>query len=251
MNRSTFQSRFDNCNIEKSFEPIVDEIMNSDAFIPPPNVISPVAWKQQRRQELLDYFTNRKLVEHLDAGYQAMIEDLEKNIPLSEVHSVKREWAHSIRKYLNEHAESDTKVENDNHATLFESMGISEDTYTLFFQSAMRYYEQQEYQKAADIFELMTFLDHRRFNVWLYKGVCDKELDNFDKAIQDFTMASATGVDSPLPHIFAAQYCIEKKEFDDASHYINLAYEIVERFPSDKQKELFAYINTLKSNIYS
>lgn len=229
-------------------EEAVDYLLTLDDFAPPPNTISPAKWRQEKRQELIDFFSNKALLEQLKAGYAALMSDLQAHVSASDFQSVTNEWSCGIEKYFADKQLDDKRV-GEAPTTLFEVFGFSEDTFNLFFQSAMRCFDGQEYQKAADMFQLMTFFDHRRFNVWLFKGLSDRSIGQFDEAIQDFSIASQLNVESPLPHIFMAECSIDQKNYDQATDYMSKAYEAVEKQPVDMQPVFYEYIGNLKSKI--
>lgn len=240
--------------INQIFEPIVDQLMTTEDFAPPADVLSPESWIAERRQELLDYLSNKTLIEILNKGSRAVFEDLEHNATPVQIKQIQEEWNQGLRNYVTYMVQNGKDHLQNGGAspqpTLFEMFKLSENTYVLFFQAAMRYYNSKQLQAAVDAFAFLTYLDHRRFNVWVFKGLSNKELGRFEIALQDFAMASITNIDSPVPYLLSGECCTELKEFDEAAGYLNLAYQAIEKAPKEQQSQFFSVATKLKKQIF-
>lgn len=240
--------------INQLFEPIVDYLLTTDDFVPPVDVLSPENWIAERRKELIDYLSNKTLIEMLNKGSRAVFEDLEHNATPVQIKQIQEEWNQGLRNYATymvQHGKDHLlNPETSPQPTLFEMFKLSENAYVLFFQAAMRYYNGNQPEAAVDAFAFLTYLDHRRFNVWVFKGLCNKELGRFDIALQDFAMASITNIDSPVPYLLSGECCTELKEFDEAAAYLNLAYQAIEKAPKEQQAQFFSVAAKLKKQIF-
>lgn len=234
---------------EVGIRPIVKMLMQFDEFAPPPNVIDKAKWKRDLNHELFSFLSGEEILEHLDHGLYYVIIDLQDNLPEKEVNEIRDEWFRGVE-FMSKHLQKLKQECNKEHTitpmTIMDGMHLSEETLNHFFKAGIRYFENKEFKKAANVFMLVTFLDHKRFTPWLLKGLCDKECGDIEVAIQDFTMASIMNIDSPLPYIYSAECCMAIGEYDDAHKFLELASKAIEKIPNVEQTGLKSHVEKLK-----
>jgi tetratricopeptide (TPR) repeat protein len=197
----------------KIIDPMIEEIVNSDYAKPPPgSIISEDLWKKKTQSELKRYFHLDPVFEIIDSGFEAIGKDFEMLAP-AEKQKIQNEWAEGIRRLTKSFPNGDSKAPQEVQTEvppqmLDELMGLSEDTIVYFYKIGVQLYEQQQYQKASNVFTLLTMLNMGRPEVWIALGLSEQRLENYETALNAFAMGVATDIDAPIPYIHLAECCI-------------------------------------------
>lgn len=147
--------------------------------------------------------------------------------------------------------EIDQLTPDDIHVEpLYNKIGISEETYDLFYQCGRRLYENQSYQEASDAFYLLNFLDATRSNVWLAQGMALQALNEWEQALMAFAYATVfDGGATPLPLVQIAACHIKMGETQLAKDTLQMANELIQANPSLADESLTAFINKLSKGL--
>jgi len=258
---------------EDLIAPEVEKIMAENFTAPPPDSLEPKnIWEQKIRKNLTDLLSGQAVIDKLVAGFDAIIQDLRANLTPSEVNKISEEWNHGVEARMKQMESKTAEVEKminkldklteketqlvekefeanePKNECLQQSLGISEDTLTRFYDAGNHYFNNQNYQKASDAFFVVTNLDQRRHNAWMALGLAEVHCDRIEQALVSFSMASITDINSPFPYLYSAECCLKDNRKDEAVIYLNLAKESVDASKLENKQELSDKIKKLQES---
>lgn len=226
--------------------PIIDVM--TQAYVSPPNLLIPATiWKEKKREELLALFSCREDLEKIDSAVKALSSDFSSRLSPVEIEKLGKEWEKGVEKF-NELTEKPVELPIIliPPIPLRKIMDLSESTIELFYSAGMRYLQNQDYVKAADIFFFLSLIDFQKHNIWVSLGLSQMKLEQFEPALNAFAMASITNSESIYPYLYSAECCIALQRFQESSTYLALAKEALGKVPSEEKESVLERINNLE-----
>lgn len=226
---------------EEILAPLVDELMATEYAVAPPNpLVSPKAWKEQKRKELLDLYSSQKEIDRISSAVAALRSDFEATLSPIEFDKYQEEWENGVKRMLELFNKPlDESMTSLPLTSLKEMMNLSEPFLELLYSAGVKHYQSQDFVKSADIFFLLSQIDCNRYNVWISLGLSEMKITQFEPALNAFAMASLIRSTSPYPYLYSAECCIELGKAQDCGVYIDLAKEAANSLqPAEKETVL-------------
>lgn len=216
--------------LTESITPIIDQITNS--LNAPLNCLVPEKiWKEQTKQNLINYALGTDIKERIDSGFELIIKDIESNLSQPEIDTIKKEFDEGVPKLCQ--ACTLKKQGETNNSSLPETpqaiMCISDNTIENFYSSGMRYFNGKSFEPASHVFFVLTILDFYRYNLWLAYGLAEQSCGNMETALQAYARAALTDAESALPYIYSVECCLKIGEEHQATSYIDLALDAYDK----------------------
>ena len=126
--------------------------------------------------------------------------------------------------------------------TFQDIIGYSADTMQLFYDAAYNWFQEGNYEQAADAFVFLTTLNPFVHNYWLGLGMSEHRSSNFEGALTSYGMAILIDEKSAVSHYHLATCHYEIGENEQSLKALELAikYSDVEEYASIKERALKA-----------
>jgi tetratricopeptide (TPR) repeat protein len=226
-------------------DPLVDEMMKNE--IPPSNLlVSQEDWKEKKKKELIDFYSGKKDFNRVDAALEALRSEFAASLSSVEQDKLLEEWETGVKKInglLEQPAEEPIPILPQ---PLRGMMNLSELFMESFYSIGVKYFHNQDFTKAADIFFLLSLIDFQRHAIWVSLGLSEMKLGQFEPALNAFAMASITNAAPPYPYIYSAECCIALNCSQEATTYLALAKEALGSSSPEEREKLLGKINTLE-----
>jgi tetratricopeptide (TPR) repeat protein len=231
---------------EEVLAPIIDNLMATEYAAPPPNLlVSPQAWKQQKREELVALFSGQKEVDRINSALEVLKADFQANLSEVELEKLREEWESGTEKIT--HLLDQPLSEPIAPLTsLKEMMKLSETTMGFFYSVGVKFYKNQDFIKAADVFFLLSLIDAQRYNIWISLGLSEMKIEQFESALNAFAMASLIKKETPYPYYYSAECCSALGRAQEGVIYLTLAKEAVKSLPLEEREVLLSDIRILE-----
>jgi tetratricopeptide (TPR) repeat protein len=115
-------------------------------------------------------------------------------------------------------------------------IGIAPKTYEIFYACGLDLYKHDAFEKAADVFFLLTILNYCYSSVWIALGLSEQKCGHFELALKAYAMGAITHIESPEPFFCAADCCIAMNDPHEARIYLD---EGMERLNKNREFESF------------
>lgn len=230
--------------------PLVDKLMNLD-FVssPSPNSLVPEnIVKENLREEFTKFFNGEDILQHIESGFESIGQDIKSHLTPVEHQNLQKEWTEGINRLITHFQKKEEQLSSQESAPIMleEIMGLSESTIEYFYAVGMRLYAQKQFQKANDVFYILTLLNTYRHNVWLAWGLSQQHEGHLELALNAYAMAAITDVDSPSPYIHSAECCLAMLDRDEALRYLDIAKSKLDHSQDEQSKKLLTHVNKLK-----
>lgn len=228
--------------------PIVDNAMATEYANGPPNLMVPAnTWKEQRRNELMDFCTGKKDFNRIDSAFETLRQDFLANLAPIQVEKLSKEWELGVEKINNLLEQPITEpLASIPAVPLRELMNISNESFELYYSTGVKYFQFKDFSKAADIFFLLSLIDFQKHNIWISLGLSEMNIQNFEPALNAFAMAAITNSETPYPYLFSAECCIALGRSQEASTYLTLAKETLAFLSPEEKGVILGQINLLE-----
>lgn len=216
--------------LTESIMPIVDQIANSLSI--PLNCLVPEnIWKEQTKQNLINYGLGADIKERIDSGFELIVKDIESNLSQVEIDNIKKEFNEGIPKLCEaiNHKKEEQAYENNLPLSPQVIMCLSNTTIESFYSVGMRYFNGKSFEPASHVFYVLTILDFYRHNLWLAYGLAEQNCGHLEMALQAYAKAALTDGQSPLPYIYSVECCLKIGEEQQATSYIDLALDAYDK----------------------
>jgi hypothetical protein len=237
---------------EEGIAPLVDELMATEYVVAPPNPLVPEkTWKEQKRNELMNLFSGKKDFNRIDSALEAVRLDFQAHLAPIEQEKLSEEWELGVEKINDLLIQPAGEPAEESAATLPDLplrkiMNISDESFELFYKTGIRYFQNQDFIKAADVFFLLSLIDYQKHNIWISLGLSEMKIQQFEPALNAFAMAAITKSDTPYPYIYSAECCIALGRAHECSTYLDLAREALSALPPEEKESLLEQINVLE-----
>ena len=231
--------------------PIVDHLMVTEYAVAPPDPLVPEkVWKERMRGELTTFLSGKEVMKRVDSATEALVHYIKSNLSQVEIQDLAKEWQAGMEKMCDLfEVKEEEPVEKIPVITLQQIMNLSEHSLGIFYTAGVKLYEGHDYRKAADLFFLLTLIDYQRHNIWLSLGLSEMKNNQFEQALNAFTMATATKNDSSLPYIYSAECSIALHRPQEASALLALARDGLSKLTIDEREVLLRQINSLEQQV--
>lgn len=115
--------------------------------------------------------------------------------------------------------------------TIQETLGISDEHMQDFYDIALDYFDNKQYDEAADCFLFLIALNPLESNLWIRSGNAEQALHRYHEALQAYSMATFCDADDPFPHLYSAEVYIELKQFVKARQCLQICLRLIEENP--------------------
>lgn len=180
-----------------------------------------------------------------DSAFHGIYDYMQSHCAPVEIEDIKENWLHALDQFACALEDKKQVTEENVFTPLQNIIGLSEKTYTQFYEAGKNLYEQKLFDKAADVFFLLAFLNHSFYNVWISLGLCEQRCGHFELALKAFAMATITNIEAPEPFLHGAECCIEMGDRTEALLYLEEAMERIDKNPN--YKSLKSHVKSLKS----
>jgi tetratricopeptide (TPR) repeat protein len=161
--------------------------------------------------------------QRISSAFKSITNYLQSSLSPVERQEIEENWMQSFQQF-SELLESKKAMESeDSIKPLQELIGLSSQTYDLFYAAGRDLYENEAFEKASDIFFLLTILNYCYSNVWISLGLCEQKCNHLETALKAFSMAVITNPESPEPYLCAADCCIAMNDLSEANIYLEQA----------------------------
>ncbi len=235
--------------IEKKLAVTIEEMVKN----PPPEATSLESVeqvKQQTKDMLMDILAAKDIRLRMDEGFEAIFQDLSSREAPVVIQGIKDEWIEYSKNMLNLIGKAELPSSEQEALEAFkEGFALSEDTMDRFYQCGVRFYQAKNYQKAADVFFVISSIDYRRHGVWLGLGLAEQELGHHQFALTAFSMAALTDMEDPMSFVYSAECYIALKEYKDAEECIQTALDFIHGKTDDRSQRINEYLLILKKQL--
>jgi tetratricopeptide (TPR) repeat protein len=199
--REAFYDRQD----EEIASVIIDDLMATEYATPPPGIPIPeAAWKEKKRHELQEQLSTKPFRNRFSQGLHTVVAQLREYLPRSELEKISEELAQGAEKFLTMIKSPPETAEKPNES-LQDLLQISDRTIEQIYQCGVRLAKAQVYQDAADVFFVLSILDHQRHNIWMALGLSEQHLGHMEPALQAYAMAIITNIEDPWSYLHSAE----------------------------------------------
>ena len=129
-------------------------------------------------------------------------------------------------------------------SNLQEKFNLTDDTLDVFYEVSRELFENEEYDEAERAFFVLTLLKPLNAFYWLGLGMSKQRLEDYDSALRCYAMSGIISVETPLPHMYAAQCFLHLQKRYQARQAIKLALEIVKP-DSVEHKQITTFLKKL------
>lgn len=179
--------------------------------------------------------------QRIKSAFESIFDYCQHHCTPVEMQEVSDNWEQAFERFttLLEGKEWEGKqiTEEDLMKPLQTQIGLSPKTYELFYAAGRDLYDYNAFEKAADIFFLLTTLNPYYSNVWLSLGLAEQKCGRFETALKAYAMGAITNLSSPESFLYAADCCIAMNNLSEAKVYLE---EGMERINKDQQYEPFS-----------
>ena len=120
-------------------------------------------------------------------------------------------------------------IKNRKKGTLQEILQIKNSTMQKFYEIAYALFDAKKYNEAADSFFVLSLFNPVKHQYWICLGISEEKRNDYESAIDAYFMASLTDIESPLPHMHAAQCFYNINQPSNAIDAIFLAQMHIEK----------------------
>lgn len=192
--------------------------------------------EQEIREAVLSTLDTSQEQKRIASAFESIGHYLDRHSFPVEMQEIRDNWMQAFEQYTKLLSEEKTIQAEDMFAPLQPLIGLSPKTYEIFYAAGIDLYTHKSYEKAADVFFLLTMLNHCYCNVWISFGLAEQHCGHYESALKAFAMAAITNADSPEPYFCAAGCCIAMHDPNEAKIYLE---EGLERLNQDKKYEVF------------
>lgn len=126
-------------------------------------------------------------------------------------------------------------------------LGLEDETMQQFYEIACSYMEEKHYAEAADCFLFLLALNPLETNLWIKAGRAAQELQEYEQALEAYSMAMLCDVDDIFPHLYSAQIYILLSKPTQAQDCLEVCQKLFEEYP--QYESLNKIIDQLKKQI--
>lgn len=233
-------------------EPLIEQYMDTELAIPPPDSMVPKkVWREKLQSDLRMVLHGGDLFQRIESGLKAIKENI-ATLPPIEQKKLQDDCVNGLNRWVAASEKENDKEEVSQTqetppSNLDETMGLSEETINYFYSVGVGLYQQQQYQKASDVFSFLTVLNIGRFDVWIALGLSEQQLSNWESALNAYGMAACAQFDSPYPYIYSAECCINMSDTQEALLYLDTAEEKLNGFEGDQHQALSERVSKLRN----
>jgi tetratricopeptide (TPR) repeat protein len=138
-------------------------------------------------------------------------EEVQKSI--EEVRSLKNDHV-----FDQEHTQTDVEQALSKLKPFMYDLGITDDSFKIMYDAGVWLFSDEQYDKAASVFQFLTFLNSPCFEVWFSMALCYHKLENWPQTISSYSMAVVVDATCPLPYIGLIE-CYKKIGDDENASY--------------------------------
>lgn len=221
--------------IRPQVEMAVEVMMSELEYAPPPPdplhvPLSEKAAREKLKEEMTQLFLSQNPSERILAGFDLIFEHLLEvpngNIAKEELKQAGDRIADEVLadKDIEEYALS--LITDPSQAEAI-SWGISFETYQTIYHLANLFFEKEEFNEAAMIFEVLNLLDGSCYEAWFGAGLCHYHLERWREAAADFSMAMAADPTNILCYTNLAHCYMKMGEHENAIEMIDKAETLI------------------------
>lgn len=234
INNTEPAKEFTNDNMDEAIHTFQDQAASSLTELISKSVPE-LANSPELKQALLSSLDISHEQQRIQSAYKSIAAYLQRSSYAVEMQEIQENWVQAFGQFT-ELLENKREINNENAEPLQEMIGLSPKTYDLFYAAGRDLYEQNAFEKAADVFFLMTIFNYCYSNVWISLGLSEQKCGRFESALKAFAMAVMTNIDSPEPYLCAADCCLAMNDLAEAKIYLD---EAMIRLNKDSQYEPF------------
>jgi type III secretion system low calcium response chaperone LcrH/SycD len=116
-----------------------------------------------------------------------------------------------------------------NGKLLQEVMGFSNDLMNEKLRIAQQIYQQQDFEKAKNIYAYLVLLNPYKFIYWMGLAATQMHLSLYQEAVMSYSMAVVVNPNDPNPLYFAAYSYLKLGDEENAFKSLSLAVEIAKK----------------------
>ncbi len=230
---------------------VAESLLEEDSFYQnrASELVSKEMLKQRHKEEIKEALKNQELADAVVRGFDWIRQDIIEVLSQEELEP----FFHDLAKINQEHVEHPPeavakKLSNHETATLQELFELSNSTMQKIYALGHQYFLKKEYDKAIDIFSIVTAFNPFVSDFWNALALCYQAKQEWKLAIEAFTLACSTNDKSVAPLISRAECCLKLNLLDEADKELEFASKIIETNPA-LDKEWGAYITELRRTI--
>lgn len=209
-------------------------------------LVSKETLKARHKEEIKEALKNKSLAEAIVRGFAWIRQDIIEVLSQEELEPFFKELTQINREHVQHPPESvSMKLSNHETATLQELFELSNDTMQKIYALGHQYFIKKEYDKAIDIFSILTGFNPFVADFWNALALCYQAKQEWKLAIEAFTLACSAKDKSIAPLISKAECCLKLNLIDEANKELEFASQLIETNPA-LDKEWRKYIQELK-----
>lgn len=112
-----------------------------------------------------------------------------------------------------------------------------------------KWFEQNEFEKAQAYFQYLIGMDPSNADYWLFKGMTEQALTNYEEAIICFTKIVDLKPDYLMSHLLIVDCLISNDQIQEAKEYFNQVLNIVSEDEYADDELFVSTINSLKETL--
>ena len=203
---------------------------------------------EKLRKEFMIALDLEKETKRFESAFHTIVDYMDRFGSPVELNEIKENWTHACQKFSELACEERIFKDSDIYSSLQDQIGITKNTFDQFFKIGRELYLRNEFEKAADVFFMLGFLNHAYYNVWVSLGLSEQQANHYDQALRAYAMACIMNNDSPEPFLYAADCCLAMNDKYEAELYLNEAVERIEK-DSLKFESFGPYVTRIKQLI--
>jgi tetratricopeptide (TPR) repeat protein len=114
--------------------------------------------------------------------------------------------------------------------------GLGDETLRSMYTLGYQYFERKEFQKAVDVFSVVTTFNPYISDFWNAMALCYQNLKEFQKALDTFSVACETNQNAVGPRISRVECCLNLNLLAQADEEIEVASKLVAANPALDEK---------------
>ncbi len=229
---------------DEKIENQIEEYLNEkgDELVVP----NPLRTKEQQiatyRHDLKELL-NSKSAEELTAKALTTICNLMRQVVSKEVwESLSDQFSHceeNLLRYLQEDEKKDTAI-----IPIYQMCGLSSETLMHCYTFGQSLFNQKEYADSKVIMLFLAYISPQIPEFWIAAAMCDKQMEQYQSAINIYTLAETTFSENPSLYLYCADAYLCLNDSYNAKIQLESAKRLFDRFPDEwtKWEKTYTYL---------
>ncbi len=201
-------------------------------------LISAEQLKQRHLDEIRSVLESDELTVTVERGFDWIRQDIIEVLKEEELTRFFDDMSKINEESLSKLPEAAKKMitGGEERLTYQDFFGLSDETLRSMYTLGFQYFQGKEFQKAVDVFSVVTTFNPYVSDFWNAMALCYQNLKEFQKALDTFSVACETNQNAVGPRVSRAECCLNLNLLSQADEEIAIATKLVAANPALDEK---------------